>query len=430
MAETKTNPDKFFLANIIPLVDYVMSPKLLMVMAGLIALGSIIFVSPLLGLMLNFLLLAITLKFAVDILLTTSSGSFDPDDVSFTEHGFGVIFQFIAIGILVAFLDYLAASRYNTLLNAIVYYVIPLVLPAIYMVLAYTGSLVEALNPVTLFRFVQPWLITYLIFFSFYLLTSYIESRGIASVLVNVVSFKVMYVISVFIMIFFTFLNFHIMGFLIYQNFEREEDDYEDVDASNSRGESSQNPLSSGNPIYDRIQSLIKSGGTDEALAIIKELHKDGDNSAELQTFKQQAMMESQNKKEIPVGEQVHLLIQENKIGTAFKLLEETYLNKQTYLESSEHDLTVLAKHAFASGKYPIVLKLLNGFNKNYPNSQDVVPNYYLVAQVFYKNPQTQVKALALLNGLIKKYPNHGMMQEIKSWAKGVELMQKKKPQI
>jgi len=73
-----------------------------------------------------------------------------------------------------------------------------------------------------------------------------------------------------------------------------------------------------------------------------------------------------------------------------------------------------------------LVIKLLHGFNKRYPNFQEVVPNYYLVAQVLYKNPKTQSKALVLLNGLVKKFPNHEKIPELISWAKGIELMQNK----
>jgi hypothetical protein len=48
------------------------------------------------------------------------------------------------------------------------------------------------------------------------------------------------------------------------------------------------------------------------------------------------------------------------------------------------------------------------------------------MAQVLYKNPKTQGKALVILNGLIKIYPNHSMIYELKSWVKGIEIMQKK----
>ena len=220
------------------------------------------------------------------------------------------------------------------------------------------------------------------------------------------------------------------MGFLINQNFN-ESSDFEEgftTDSThsnaNKKGDES---ATNANPIYTRIDNLIKSKTTDEALAIIKELQKNGDDSAELESYKQKALMISKQNIDIPVEEQINNLILQNKVGTAFKLLEEIFANNNTYNEACESDVGKLAQHAFATQKYPLVIKLLNGFNKNYPDSQEVVPNYFLVAQVLYKNSKTKSKALALLNGLVKKYPSHEMIHELKSWAKGIELMQNKK---
>lgn len=220
------------------------------------------------------------------------------------------------------------------------------------------------------------------------------------------------------------------MGFLIYQNFG-ENDDYEETSSTPKSGSGFHNQQTqkqpvNANPIYTRIQNLIEEENADEALAIINELQKDGDESTELRGFKQQVLALLENKTEIPVGEQIHCFIKQNKIGSAFRLLEEIYAQNKTYLETHESDLGALAQHAYNSQKFPLVIKLLNGFNKNYPSSQEIVPNFYLIAQVLYKNHKTQDKALIIINSLIKKYPSHPKIPELKSWAKGIELMQKK----
>lgn len=430
MTDTKTNSDKFFLTNILSFVAYVLNQRFLIIIAILVALGSVIFIAPFAGVLLNFLILAVSFKFAVDILLSTSEGSFDPQDVSFSEHGYGVIFQIIVIGILLDILTDYALDSDNKVASVFILFIIPFFMPAIYMVLAYTGSLLEALNPVTLIKFIKPWFMTYVIFSLFYLTTIYIETQGILLIAMNIGSFETIYMLSVFIMIFFAFLNFHIMGFLIYQNFG-DEDDYEETSTtpnsdSGSHTQKRKKPPENANPIFTRIQNLIEIENADEALAIINELQKDGDDCSELREFKQQALLILQNKVELPVGEQIHNFIKQNKIGSAFRLLEEIYATKETYLETHESDLGTLAQHAYNSQKFPLVIKLLNGFNKNYPSSQEIVPNFYLIAQVLYKSHKTQNKALIIINSLIKKYPSHPKIPELKSWAKGIELMQKK----
>jgi TolA-binding protein len=402
-------------------------------MAALIGLGSIVFIAPFTGFLLNLLVMAVSFKFAVDILLSTSAGSFDPKKVSFSDNEYGVVIQIIFIGIIIDFLTNYALLTNNNTLAIFFVYSLQFIMPAIYMVLAYSGSMLEALNPVTLIRFIKPWFFTYVIFSAFYLFTIYLQAEGIFALIMNVVSFQVMYVITAFMVIFFMFLNFHIMGFLINQNFN-ETDDYEEQNSTNSNSSetytkesnSGSNSNMSTNPIYARIQNLIETKTTDEALAIINELQKDGDNSAEIEGYKRQVLMIAEEKVELPIGDQIHGLIVQNKIGTAFKLLEELYANKNTYLETSETDLGILAHHAFSAKKFQLVVKILNGFIKKYPNSDEVVPNYFLIAQVLYKNPKSKTKALSILNGLVKKYPNHAKIPELKSWAKGIELMQNK----
>lgn len=443
MTTNQAYTDKFFLNNLFSFVIYVLNPRFLFIMAVMIALGSLIFVAPYAGIFLNLLVLAVSFKFAVDILRTTSEGFFNPDDVSFSENEYIVVVQVIVIGIILNYLTEYAFSANNNGISLLVVIGLQFIMPAIYMVLAYSGSFLQALNPVTLIRFIKPWFFTYTIFTLFYLFTIYLESQGIFMVLISFMPYKLIYFISAFIMVFFLFLNFHIMGFLIYQNFNEDGDSDEvpnnsdsgssDTDRSYTNNSNRKTSNEGGsdssinaNPIYTRINNLIKSKTTDEALAIIQELQKEGDDSTELEVYKQQALFISNENFKLPVAEHIHNLIVQNKIGTAFKLLEEIYVNKDTYTETHESDLGKLADHAFNSQKFSLVLKLLHGFSKKHPHSHEIVPNYYLVAQVLYKHPKTKSKSIAILNGLIKKYPNHEKIHELKSWAKGIELMQNK----
>ncbi len=430
MTRKQAYQDRFFLNNILSFVVYALNPRFLIIMAIMVGLGSISFVNPFTIVFINLLIMAVSFKFAVDILLTTSEGSFKPEDVSFSGNNYGVIIQIIVIGIILDYLTDYAVSTNNDTVTIIVLYGVQFIMPAIYMVLAYSGSFLEALNPVTLIRFIKPWFLTYTIFSLFYLFTIYLETLGIAALIMNVVTFKMMYFISAFIMVFFLFLNFHIMGFLINQNFNETVDSEETYstgsNSSNTKRKKS-GSATNANPIYARVENLITSKTAGEALAIINELQNDGDDSAELEGYKQQVLLISKENTDVPLSEQIHNLIGQNKIGSAFKILEEIYANNNIYTEAYESDLGALAKHAFSLQKYPLVIRLLNGFSKIYPHSQELVPNYYLVAQVLYKNPKTKSKSLALLNGLVKKYPSHEKIHELKSWAKGIELMQNKK---
>lgn len=421
--------DKFFLKNLFSFTVYVLNPRFLIIMAVLIGLGSLFIFIPFVTIFLNLLVMAVSFKFAVDILLTTAAGSFEPDEVSFSENEYVIVIQIIAVGIILNYLTDYAISVNNNALTYFVIYAIQFIMPAIYMVLAYSGSIIEALNPVTLIRFIKPWFFTYAVFSLFYVLTIYLETQGILALIYNFVSIKVFYFLSAFLMLFFLFLNFHIMGFLIFQNFnqveENVDDNFNDLNETNSKDNQPDSSVYD-NPIYSRIQNLIESETTTEALAIINELQKDGDKSAELEAYKNQISKILENKVKVPLNQQIHTLIEQRKITTAFKIFEKMHLDKTPYVEVSESDLGMLAQHAFNSEKYTLVIKLLNGFNKKYPTSNDIVPNFYLIAQVLYKNPKTKSKALIILKGLIKKYPNHALNNELKSWAKGIELMDKK----
>lgn len=214
------------------------------------------------------------------------------------------------------------------------------------------------------------------------------------------------------------------MGFLIYQNsdsfgLETEHvNDYEsqvdDVASINQ------------NPIHERIKGLIDTGDATGALAVINEIKNDGDNSPELNTLLQQAEILKSEQEDVSNSLKVHQLIVKNEYGNAFRLYTDMHYAQEKFNPESADDITVLAKQAYSTQKHPMVLKLLKNFSKEYPNHDDIVPNYFLIVQILYQNPKSQGKAKVILNNLIVKFPNHKMNAELQSWKKGIELVKRK----
>ncbi|VAW48861.1 hypothetical protein MNBD_GAMMA03-2066, partial [hydrothermal vent metagenome] len=109
----------------------------------------------------------------------------------------------------------------------------------------------------------------------------------------------------------------------------------------------------------------------------------------------------------------------------AFKVYYQLILDKKTYREKEPTDISALVKYAYANEKHQLVIDLLKFFHNKYPKHEDIVVNYFLIVQILYKNHKTRDKATAMLQNLIKKFPEHKMIPQLTSWLQGIELMKK-----
>jgi len=411
--------NKFFLKNLAAFFTYVNSKQVLP-MVILLGGGYIFTLLPsILGGIAFFILYALAYKLAVDVLIETANGNMLPGDYQSSFEAKNILIKFILVGLIqIGLLIWLRFFIQDPLLIIAYIIVSTFVTPAIFMVLSITNSLTSALNPIIIIKLIKPWFFTYLVFVGFWLIIEILQTyvtEPLSAILPSVFGGIITHFIKFYMLI----LNFHIMGFLIYQKresfgFEAKTDDIPIINTATE------------NPVYARIKSLIAIGNSHQARTIIDELLKDGDNSQELQKINTLLLgINTANDKALTKAEKIHQLISNNEPGNAFQIYQQMVLDEEKYIEVEAEDVTSLVQSAYQAQKYSQVISLLKFFHNKHPNHDDIVPNYFLIVQIFYRNNETKEQAKTMLEKLIKKHPNHQLIPQLKSWLKGIELLKR-----
>jgi hypothetical protein len=101
--------------------------------------------------------------------------------------------------------------------------------------------------------------------------------------------------------------------------------------------------------------------------------------------------------------------------------------SEQPFLEHSSNDIYPLLKHAVSVNKIEYVPKIILNFDEKYPKHIDNVANYFILAKVIYKVRENRGVSKSILEKLIKNFPNNPLINEVKAWHKGMNLIEKKK---
>ena len=91
--------------------------------------------------------------------------------------------------------------------------------------------------------------------------------------------------------------------------------------------------------------------------------------------------------------------------------------NKQFTLQDPEV-ISTLAQNAKFLGQPKLIVSLLNGFAKRFPDRNDIPALYLLVAKTLSEEMKQDSTAKQVLDSLIRSYPDHPSMPEIKQFHK------------
>lgn len=424
--------NKLFIFNLFHFIRYLLSKEIL----PFVAVFSLFFVllplSTLVFAFVNIIILMMVYKLAFDVLAAVAKGDMWPEIKQNYLVTNAIAVKVLIVAIIIEVLLF-AMKKYGFDEVQRFYFIAfsAFVTPAIYMSLALTNSLLVALNPLVIHKVISNTVESYFIFVVFWLSTIYLHEQLLNPFLFKFVPPFIDFIISAFVEFSLLILNFYILGYILFQNkfklvfithhvdttLVKQVSDFEaDVDESQ-------------NPVYARIKRLIKEDEIDTALAIIKELYDNGDETFELKALYDEAMrMHYFSEKDRHLPEvRIHKYLQKNNIYKAFSILQDLYLDQKTYQEKHPEDVYSLAKYAKQSNKPQVVKQLIKNFKMKYPNHPHVVNNYFLLAQVMYEDRSQRKLVKGILQDLIKKYPYHELIPEIKSWLHGMKLMNKKK---
>ena len=121
----------------------------------------------------------------------------------------------------------------------------------------------------------------------------------------------------------------------------------------------------------------------------------------------------AKNGDEIPYA---NVYLKKTKVGTATN--EEGFYQLKNI--SNGNYILVISSIGYQTKSIKIVVennqKLIKNFKLKYPKHPQIVNNYFLLAQVMYEDRSQRKLVRGILQGLIKKHPEHELTSEIKDW--------------
>jgi len=422
---TIINTRKLFIFNLHHFIKYVFGGQ---VLPMILIFASMFVFMPFSTLAFGFIYLVVMMmvyKLAFDVLADTASGNMSPmvrENYLVTN---AVAIKVVVIAIIIEII--LVWLKYKGFSNTVVFCFLAFsafITPAIYMGLALTNSLKVAFNPIKLFVMIKAMHISYFLFVAFWLLTIILHEYIINPFIYKHFPVFVNGIVSSFIEFTLLMLNFHIMGYILFQN--RTALDLKSIGINVVDDDDIVIDVVEVNPIHENIKRLLADDEVERALSIIIELQKEGDRSLELKELSKTAMdMKLYSPSNLDIAHKIHNRLRDGFDSKALNLLISHLDDGKDFVEISPEDVKSLVEYAIVANKPQYIPSLINGFHEKYPYHADIVPNYFLLAKTLYNNQNTREKSKELLTHIIEKYPNDAFLPEVKSWYKGVKMMQR-----
>jgi tetratricopeptide (TPR) repeat protein len=290
------------------------------------------------------------------------------------------------------------------------------VYPASLMVLATTESVLSALNPILLVGMVVRIRWTYLALTGLLMLLSQAEMNLVGLVNASDPDSLANLLIGIAI-VYFQIINFHMMGYVLYQSMDRLDGGASRVKANNSDG--------------------------DTRLSLYKEFMDQGKVQAALGELN---TLIREYPEDIELHKRLHnLMLMEQEIEAAARHAARDYLPRlldqgkdyqaaEVYIQIRKRNVSVdirspkqviqLAKAVRGVGKGKQAIQLLNGFHKSFPGRDDVADAYILGAKISCEDLDRDDLAKKLLEFVMKQYPSHPRVDEANRYLEHVLSLQ------
>lgn len=334
---------------------------------------------------------------------------------------FSLIFKQMVVYILTALIMALAASFFGIpgLIVAGIFFLLGI--PASTTLLAINGSILDAVNPVAIFRTMTTIGLPYLVLYVFLLLM--LGSHG----MVQNFAFKLippflLLPASLFLQSYFTVAMYAMMGYVIYQYHEElgfnEVQEVEDDPRKKVSGLSS-DPLL--NEVYilniegmqdaaiKRLQAAIQQTPKPEYYAKLLKLLQSTARKAELCRYGQNYLQLLLKDETLPRVKRLH---------EAADVYADCLHADPAFGLQDPQVVFDLGEAAYQNRQFDACLAILNGYHKRFPQSELLPHAYLTVAKVLVDHKQEDAQAKQILEALLKRYPEHAVTPQVKEYHK------------
>lgn len=402
---------------------YPFHPRPLLLMAAL-AVASVLFSGPgLIMMLIRFAIWAVILKYSFAALKSTANGKLIPPKVNLQtiSDDFEVVFKQIGIYVIIGFAFFKVAQIAGIVVGLLFLSVAILSIPAMVIVLVATNSLLHAINPMIFAR--MAWRIGW----GYLLMCIFLALLGAApAVLGRYIIVFLPDILHGFLFTmaksFYTIISYHLMGYVIFQYHEEigYEVDLDEEEASLDKTTPEQNVE---NELLNKIDILVKEGKLDEAISLIKD--ETGGVISDLNLAERYFNL-------LKIKQLTPEMLKHGEVYLEL-LAKEDQRDKlcEVYLEciSKKPELTISSSTTFKvasclneAGNPKGAIVAYNRFIKANPKNPLIPKAYFLAANVINEKLKNPRKAIGILKGLIKTYPNHEIVPYVQNYIKQMSI--------
>ena len=325
----------------------------------------------------------------------------------------------LAVYILLGLLIMFSAGSFGRVGGLIAIMFVFIGLPASIMLLAITGSIFEAVNPLKILAVMNTIGKSYFILY-FFLLLMLGSQELVDNFAIEHVNELIILPVSMFIQGYFTVAMYSMMGYIIYQH--HEELGFDDIGEVHETEQQKVQGLST-DPFTNEINILITEGMQDEAIKRLQEKiksHNKLEYNAKLLKLLQSTnrvddllqhaynyMQFLLNREDMPEYKRIHEIVQVYEASLD--------ADPKAYFPDPEI-LFKLAESAHNNHKNDLAILILNSFHKRFPNHELIPDAYFLVAKIFVEYKQNDQQAQKILSSLVKQYPQHRLIPQIEEY--------------
>lgn len=387
---------------------YPFHPRALIMLIGLTVIMAVTGgIAPIGGILVTLVATLMATKYAFDILARTAEGRLDPPllDAETLLRGYGVPFKQVAVYIVIGGTTAIVGKVFGVWLALGFLAAALILLPASIMTLAFTGSLVSAIDPGTLLRTVRGTGWGYAALLGCLFLLNGGSSTALQWVGTGLPPAQLM-VLSTLVQFYFTFVMFNLMGYLLYQYHDRLGYEPEAVAEQSAQID----------PERQTIQAFIDDGNYAAAIEELKKvLRRDQDPDTRLWLHRVANMAGDEATLMTNAGPLIETLIDRGRIRDATDVYRSCQDHDPEARPARPTDYLPMAQMMVQAGQPQRALKLANGFHRNFPDHPDVPALYLLVARILADTGGQPEQARKVLTYIARRFPEQPEARQAES---------------
>ena len=368
------------------------------------------------GLFAQVVVWGVVLKYAYSILQNTAGGDLLPPSLSKStlSENFGPVVKQMGIYVALFLAGVFIFKHLGVVAGLLFVLAAILFLPAMIILLVTTESLIQAINPMMFVTLAVRIGWGYLLMYFFCSLLG-----GAPALLGQHVFLHLPPLLQLFFFtlakIYYTFVSYHLMGYVILQYHEQigysvNVDDFRDE--KTEAIEAAHDAETPESRLLLRINQMIKDGDHQGALTLIEnETGLSGIQDPLLSERYYTLLKLTNNSAKLAAHglDYLALLVQQNDTDAAIPVYRECLAAKPDFTPAAAN-LFKVGSWLNETGDCKAAIEAFNKLTKAYPTDPLVPKAYFLAARIFNDRMQNPEKAKRILNGLLKKFPDHDIV--------------------